>query len=161
MTTTTVKSLDELARAIKKDVKNIDKKIDKAFKKTIKQSVPLIKKNANFGKGNIESAKVRGNIKVIMEELKIICERPYSLFSEIGTPPVKLNVQPLLDWCQEKGIDEKIAYKIAKRIEKSGVTPHMFMQKALPQIKELLTKNIKGEGKGSPVPDASVDGGNK
>jgi hypothetical protein len=148
-------------KALRKDLKAYKKRLSKAIIKTVKESTKVIKKNAPTRGGNAV-ARVKSNIKekTKVKQLKIICERPYSMYIEIGTAPNEVDVAPLLAWCEEKGIPENIAWKIRNSIKKRGIKPTFFMAKSLPEINIILDKNIKiasrGEANDSPIIEVEV-----
>ena len=60
-----------------------------------------------------------------------------------GIGSFKDMIASLTAWCKRKGIDEKLAYPIAKKILINGIKPRPFLYPAATKNYSLLVKDIK------------------
>jgi len=144
-------NIKDYQKAIKKDIKAFARRMKKAVKKTVKDSKKIIIKNAPAGVTKAGGGRIKSNIKADIKAMKVVCERPYSAEVEMGSPPKKVDVGPLLEWCKKKKLKDEVAYRIANRMKKHGVKPTFFMYRSLPEIKNILASNIKSGMDAEPI----------
>ena len=87
-----------------------------------------------------------GNVNRKFLEKEIVYSAPHAVFVEFGTDPHMPPVDPIMEWARRKlGLPEdearRVAWAIAKKIEKEGTPGIHFMEKAI--LEEIRSGRIR------------------
>lgn len=103
----------------------------------------LTKSQENLIKnGSVDTGMLVKSGNIDTSSMKLIYSSPYAEYVEFGTSPHYVSAKHLFSWAERKLGDKKLAYAIAKKIEREGTQPQPFIRPAIQQAKEYF-KNHK------------------